>query len=60
MLIGTFLGAQIGGGFILGNTEVAFHHGYYGSMYGLGIAIGLALLGMGLFWLARWLIRGKG
>jgi SSS family solute:Na+ symporter len=47
MLIGTFLGAQIGGGFILGNTEVAFHHGYYGSMYGLGIAIGLALLGMG-------------
>ncbi len=47
MLLGTFLGAQIGGGFILGNTEVSFHHGLYGSMYGIGIALGMLLLGSG-------------
>ena len=46
-LLGTFLGAQIGGGFILGNTEVSFHHGLFGSMYGVGIAIGMLLLGSG-------------
>jgi SSS family solute:Na+ symporter len=47
VLLGTFLGAQIGGGFILGNTEVSFHHGLFGSMYGVGIAIGMLLLGCG-------------
>ena len=47
MLLGTFLGAQIGGGFILGNTEMAFHHGLYGAVYGIGIALGMLLLGSG-------------
>lgn len=47
VLLGTFLGAQIGGGFILGNTEMSFHHGLFGSMYGVGIAIGMLLLGSG-------------
>jgi solute:Na+ symporter, SSS family len=47
VLIGTFLGAQIGGGFILGNTEASFHHGLFGSMYGVGIALGMLLLGSG-------------
>ena len=47
MLLGTFLGAQIGGGFILGNTEVSFQHGLSGSLYGLGIAFGLLILGLG-------------
>ena len=47
MLLGTFLGAQIGGGFILGNTEASFQQGFAGSMYGLGIAAGLLVLGCG-------------
>lgn len=47
MLMGTFIGAQIGGGFILGNTEEAFQHGIFGSMYGLGIAAGMLILGLG-------------
>ena len=47
MLLGTFVGTQVGGGFILGNTEAAFQHGVFGSMYGLGIAIGMLLLGSG-------------
>ena len=47
VLLGTFLGAQIGGGFILGNTEASFHHGLFGSMYGVGIAVGMLLLGSG-------------
>ena len=47
MLLGTFLGAQIGGGFILGNTEASFQHGLLGSLYGLGISLGLLILGMG-------------
>ena len=47
MLLGTFVGAQIGGGFILGNTEEAFRHGIFGSMYGLGIAFGMLILGLG-------------
>ena len=47
MLLGTFLGAQIGGGFILGNTEASFQHGFSGALYGLGIALGLLLMGLG-------------
>lgn len=47
MLLGTFIGAQIGGGFILGNTEEAFRHGIFGSMYGLGISLGMLILGLG-------------
>ena len=47
MLLGTFLGAQIGGGFILGNTEASFQHGLFGSLYGLGIALGMVCLGLG-------------
>jgi SSS family solute:Na+ symporter len=47
MLLGTFLGAQIGGGFILGNTEASFQNGFFGSLYGLGIALGMICLGLG-------------
>lgn len=48
ILLGTFLGAQIGGGFILGTTEASFRHGLFGSMYGIGIALGMLLLGLGV------------
>lgn len=47
MLLGTFLGAQIGGGFILGSAEESFHSGLCGAMYGLSLSIGMLLLGCG-------------
>jgi SSS family solute:Na+ symporter len=47
MLIGTFVGLHVGGGFILGNTEASWSLGPMGAMYGLGLAFGMLLLGLG-------------
>jgi SSS family solute:Na+ symporter len=41
------VGTQIGGGFILGNTDASFKQGIFGSFYGIGIAFGLLALGLG-------------
>jgi SSS family solute:Na+ symporter len=47
MLIGTFIGLHVGGGFILGNADAAWNEGIVGSMYGLGLAFGMLFLGLG-------------
>jgi solute:Na+ symporter, SSS family len=47
MLIGTFIGLHVGGGFILGNTDASWSLGPLGSMYGLGLAMGMLILGLG-------------
>lgn len=47
MLIGTFIGLHVGGGFILGNTEASWSLGPLGSMYGVGLALGMLLVGLG-------------
>jgi SSS family solute:Na+ symporter len=47
MLVGTFVGIHIGGGFILGNTDASWSLGPLGAMYGLGLALGMLLLGLG-------------
>lgn len=46
MLIGTFIGLHVGGGFILGNADAAWREGVAGSMYGLGLALGMLILGV--------------
>ena len=46
MIIGTFVGLHVGGGFILGNTEASWSLGPMGAMYGLGLAFGMLLLGL--------------
>ena len=46
MLLGTLLGTQLGGGFILGNTDAAREVGFSGCFYGIGLAIGLVILGL--------------
>lgn len=47
MLLGTFVGTQVGGGFILGNTDASWKLGIFGSMYGIGLALGMLGLGLG-------------
>jgi SSS family solute:Na+ symporter len=47
LLLGTFVGTQVGGGFILGNTDASWKLGICGSMYGLGLALGMLGLGLG-------------
>ena len=47
LLLGTFVGTQVGGGFILGNTDASWALGVSGSMYGIGLAIGMLCLGLG-------------
>ena len=47
MLIGTFIGLHVGGGFILGNADAAWKEGIVGSLYGLGLALGMLFLGLG-------------
>ncbi len=46
-LVMTFLGTQIGGGFILGTADSAFRQGILGIGYPLGLAIGFFGLGTG-------------
>lgn len=48
VLLGTFIGTQVGGGFILGNTDAAWKLGWVGSMYGWGLALGMLGLGLGV------------
>jgi SSS family solute:Na+ symporter len=47
LLLGTFVGTQVGGGFILGNTEASWKLGLFGSLYGVGLALGMLGLGLG-------------
>lgn len=47
MLVGTFVGVHVGGGFILGNTDASWNLGILGAMYGLGLALGMVFLGLG-------------
>lgn len=47
MLVGTFVGLHVGGGFILGNTDASWSLGVGGAMYGVGLALGMLLLGLG-------------
>ena len=47
MLVGTFVGIHVGGGFIIGNTDASWSLGLSGSLYGLGLAFGMLLLGLG-------------
>lgn len=47
LLLGTFVGTQVGGGFILGNTDASWSQGLSGSMYGIGLALGMLCLGLG-------------
>lgn len=47
LLLGTFVGTQVGGGFILGNTDASWSLGLTGSMYGIGLALGMLCLGLG-------------
>lgn len=51
LLLGTLVGTQVGGGFILGNTDASFEQGLFGGMYSIGIALGM--LGLGLGYAAR-------
>ncbi len=46
-LVMTFLGTQIGGGFILGTADSAFRQGILGIGYPLGLALGFLGLGTG-------------
>ena len=47
LLLGTFVGTQVGGGFILGNTDASWKLGLFGSLYGIGLALGMLGLGLG-------------
>jgi len=47
-LTGTLLATQIGAGLILGTVDDAYKYGFSGLYYGLGIAVGFAVLGMGI------------
>ena len=55
MLIGAFIGLHVGGGFILGNADAAWRGGAAGSMYGLGLALGMFILGITCSVRLRWL-----
>lgn len=48
LLAMTFVGTQIGGGFILGTAEAAYREGLYGIFYSIGLGIGFLMLGLGL------------
>jgi solute:Na+ symporter, SSS family len=48
LLVGTFVGTQVGGGFILGNTDASCKLGLCGSLYGIGLALGMLGLGLGI------------
>jgi len=46
-LFGTFLGTQVGVGFVIGGTDAVWSQGILGSLYGLGLAIGMIVLACG-------------
>lgn len=43
----TLVATHLGGGVLAGGAQEGFVHGYYGMLYGLGLAVGLLLLGSG-------------
>jgi len=47
LLMGTFVGTHIGGGFLIGNTDAVAREGLSGAVYSLGLCIGMVFLGMG-------------
>jgi len=47
MLFGTLLGTQLGGGFIIGNSDSVWRIGVSGGLYGIGLALGMIILGCG-------------
>jgi len=48
LLMMTFIGTQIGGGFILGTAEASYNQGLYGVFYSIGLGLGFLALGLGL------------
>jgi len=46
-LFGSFLGTQVGVGFVLGGTDAVWAQGIVGCFYGLGLAIGMLVLSLG-------------
>ena len=46
-LFGTLLGTQVGVGFVIGGTDAVWSQGILGSLYGLGLAIGMLVLACG-------------
>jgi len=47
MLVGTFVGTHIGGGFLIGNTDAVAKMGLSGAVYSVGLALGMMFLGIG-------------
>ncbi|MBI3900779.1 MAG: sodium:solute symporter family protein [Chlamydiia bacterium] len=47
-LMMTFIGAQVGGGLVLGAADTAFEYGWWVLLYPLGTCLGLLLLGIGI------------
>lgn len=46
-LVMTFIGTQVGAGFILGTADVAYKEGIFGICYPLGLSLGFLGLGLG-------------
>ena len=47
-LMMTFIGAQTGGGLVLGAADAAFQYGFWVLFYPSGACLGLLILGLGL------------
>lgn len=43
----TLIATQVGAGMLVGASDEAYAHGYYGLLYNLGMTIGFLLLGLG-------------
>jgi SSS family solute:Na+ symporter len=46
-LFGSFLGTQVGVGFVLGGTDSVWERGIEGCFYGFGLAVGMLVLSLG-------------
>jgi len=46
-LFGTFLGTQVGVGFVLGGADAVWEQGLPGALYGIRLALGMLVLGLG-------------
>jgi len=46
-LFGSFLGTQVGVGFVLGGTDSVWEKGIVGCFYGFGLAVGMLILSLG-------------
>lgn len=47
-LMMTFIGAQVGGGLVLGASDAAYQYGWWVLLYPLGACLGLLALGLGI------------